>query len=70
MKSKVGEGCRECTERFLGCHDVCATYLKAKAERMDELEQIRQIKLKDKPYEEYHLKAINHTLRKKKIEGR
>lgn len=36
--------CRECTERYLGCHDHCETYQKALAEWLERKKDIRHKK--------------------------
>jgi len=48
--------CRECTERYLGCHDHCERFLKEKAER---LEEQRELKKKRNLCLEYYRHKIN-----------
>lgn len=36
---KVGMACRECTERYVGCHSTCEAYLQAK-EAFDDYKSI------------------------------
>lgn len=62
----VGECCRECTEKFPACHDVCATFLKAQAEWDEKKQQIEEAKKQHKLYDDYHYKRV-YLLKKKKI---
>lgn len=50
--------CRDCTERFPACHDVCATYLAAKAEYQEKQAQIREAKDKERIYDKYHYNQV------------
>ena len=59
--SKVGACCKDCTEKFEACHDVCADYLKAKNEWETERERIRAIKDKERIWDDYHFRAVKKT---------
>lgn len=51
--------CLNCKERFPACHDVCTTYLKAKAEYEQEKERIREEKRKSRLFDDYHLERLS-----------
>lgn len=52
--STIGYCCHDCTERFPACHDVCAEYLKAKAEWQEHKEQIKESRKLDRFWDSYH----------------
>ena len=56
--SQIGGCCKDCQERFPACHDVCATYLAAKAEWNEKQELIREAKQKVKLIDGYHFEQI------------
>ena len=56
----VGACCRDCTEKFTACHDVCEKFQKAQAEWNEKKKQIDEAKKASKVYDEYHY----HTIRK------
>ena len=62
-KPNVGSCCRNCTERFPACHDVCATYLEAKAERDEWLDTVRKNKEKDWDYRGFRRVTVGQTKR-------
>lgn len=39
-------GCKDCTERFIGCHGVCETYIQQRNEYLLKKEQVLQAKKK------------------------
>jgi len=67
--SSVGSCCYECKERFPACHDVCATYLKAKAEWQEKKDIINENRYKDKVFESYHHDRVKKVLREKDNKG-
>lgn len=42
--SNVGLACKECKQRYPGCHDKCDTYKSAVAERKEKLDKAKQQK--------------------------
>lgn len=56
--SQIGGCCKDCQERFPACHDVCVTYLKAKAEWQERQELIREAKKKAKLMDGYHFERV------------
>ena len=36
---RIIQTCKDCKERFLGCHDVCQRYNEAKAEQSKRMQQ-------------------------------
>ena len=61
MASRIDTPCRECHEKgenFKACHDVCEKYLKVKAEREREKEQIREAKNKRYIFDDYHMERL------------
>jgi len=57
-RSAIGGCCRDCKERFPACHDVCATYLAAKAEHDEKKAKIREAKTKQKDIDGYHYDQV------------
>lgn len=58
---RLGECCRDCTERFEACHDVCTTYLKAHAEWEEHKAMIREAKKNSKLWDDYYFKMMEKT---------
>lgn len=46
--------CKDCNERYLGCHDNCITYQQFKAEKKLENEKAREIKGNSAGWDGYH----------------
>lgn len=63
--SKVGTCCYGCSERFPACHDVCATYLKSKAEWIERQRVIKENKKKSRVFEDFHYGQVAKTKRAK-----
>lgn len=55
--------CKDCTERFIGCHGVCETYIQQKNEHLLKKEQVLQAKKIT-----YYLKIISRNQYKDKKE--
>ena len=62
----VGKCCLNCEDRFPACHDVCSTFLKAKAEWQEVQEKINEEKYKHKEWNSYHYGAVSKQYREKK----
>ena len=58
QRNPIGGCCKDCKERFPACHDVCATYLKAKAEWNELQEQIREKKKHIKIADSFHYEQV------------
>lgn len=63
QRSAVKGCCKDCQERFPACHDVCATYLKAKAEYEQEKEIIKESRQKFYNYANFHYERVSETKR-------
>ena len=48
------QSCRECTDRYLGCHSKCEKYIREKAENDAINEEIRKKKKVEQAFIEYH----------------
>ena len=55
--------CKDCEDRFPACHDVCATYLKAKAEYEKQKEIINEARQKQRDYNKFHIERVIKTKR-------
>lgn len=63
-ESTIGGCCKDCKERFPACHDVCATYLQAKAEWEEHKAIIQEAKDENRRWNNYH---YDRVARMKKI---
>ena len=62
----VGENCRFCEERHVGCHSDCEKYLQAKQKHADFKEVVFKNKGKDLESYHYKLQKIKAENRKSK----
>ena len=66
----VNSCCYECKERFPACHDVCATYLKAKAEREEKMRVIKEAKAKQKRIDSFHYDQVLKRKKERESKGK
>ena len=59
--------CKDCTERFIGCHGVCETYIQQKNEHLLKKEQVLQAKKNNVLFEDYITESIQRQKRKRGI---
>ena len=61
--------CRECNERYPGCHDKCPKYLAQKQNMDEQREKVCKAKEQDEPYDQYKFDSIEKA-RKKRSKNR
>lgn len=55
--ANLSNGCKNCTKRYLGCHDKCNSYAEYK-KKLEELSAKRQkLKAENDPFVEIKIKA-------------
>lgn len=55
---RIGSDCRDCTERYPGCHDHCENYIEARKKWDEQKQQIKHTKgLADELYK-YKIESI------------
>ena len=57
-EAPIGSCCYECKERFPACHDVCATYLEAKANWEEQKKKIKQAQTQEWNIDHYHYRRV------------
>ena len=55
---KAGEFCRDCEDRYIGCHGSCEKYLGAKDRLESRKKQIAEAKMREKIYRTYKSQKI------------
>lgn len=58
---KIGTHCRNCTERYLGCHDHCEKYKGQVRERDERRDKIAKAKAVDRNYDSFKSERVNAT---------
>lgn len=66
----VGSCCYQCEERHYACHDTCATYLKAKAEREERLRVIKEAKAERKRIDSFHYDQVLKRKKERESKGK
>lgn len=59
--TKIGFFCKNCTDRYLGCHDHCEKYQNQVKERNEHREQIAKAKAVDVDYQSFKVERIRAT---------
>ena len=57
--------CKDCPDRYSGCHDVCDSYQKRKAEREERNAAIKEAKSIDSLWRSYAKDSLNRHNKKK-----
>ena len=60
----IEDCCRNCTERYLGCHSYCEKYLDANEKWEEQKKQIRSYQMDE--YDNYKCEAIKKEQRRRK----
>ena len=55
---KAGQYCRECKERYIGCHSTCEKYIESKRQMERRKKQIEAAKMEEKIYRTYKSRKI------------
>ena len=63
-RSRIDSCCYGCTEKFEACHDVCATYLQARAKFDEEKARIREAREKALFFDNYRR---DYSMKQRKI---
>lgn len=63
-RARIGNTCKDCTDRHLACHDTCEKYQDALAEWNEYKETIKQRK-KINEYDEYKIQVIAQMKRRR-----
>ena len=50
--------CRDCQERYIGCHDHCEKYLQAQAEWLDFKSKTKKAKKLHKEFDSFRINAL------------
>ena len=59
--------CKDCKERFIGCHGVCETYIQQRNEYLLRKEQVLKAKKNNALFEDYITESIQRQKRKRGI---
>lgn len=66
MGNRIKPVCRECTDRYVGCHGTCKKYIDAKAEYDLKISEISKIVSARKEADDYKNRRIEIRLRKER----
>ena len=62
--SRIGACCKECTERYVGCHSSCEKYIDAKSKYDAHKQEIYEAQRLYNIYESHHYKRVAKSKRK------
>ena len=58
--------CKDCKERYVGCHGNCERYLNAKAMHNTKMEEMYRLERQEDDYQEFHAKAIRRAVNRRR----
>lgn len=58
--------CKDCQERFIGCHATCEKYIAQNAAHLEEKQREKEIKSVERMMKDYRVRERYRTVRKRK----